>query len=399
MAKPILLKIKPFDAKCDYEVSMSYSGNLPYSNKITIYNAESLSVVFTDTVSTHLLKHTIPANTLTNGTKYAIECQMFDSKGTASVLSDKVYFWCYETPTFEFEGLNNEDTIENSTISLTLKYWQSSYEKLYSFKFFLYDSYKAVLNQSDMSYDTSNLTYEFKGLGNRTVYYVRATGITNDGIELDTGFIQVFTDFANPNTYARIYTECDENGTIHGYTNITMIEPTAEPDDYEFDGGYINLQDNTLVYDQDFLVSGDFTISIRLKGLKSNVDILKASNSSTGFTLSNYRFDDGIRFKLVVPNILTDYILYSEPLVINSSDVICIHIRRINNIYSLKVFVEAIDSRVAMHFGMDLPTNVSNYDVWIDLDQDTVKVSKDDVVVYYQEEQPTDIKQYNVWIK
>ena len=399
MAKPILLKIKPFDAKYDYEVSMSYSGNLPYSNKITIYDAESLSVVFTDTVSTHLLKHTILANTLINGTKYAIECQMFDSKGVASTLSDKVYFWCYETPTFEFEGLNNEDTIENSTISLALNYWQSSYEKLYSFKFFLYDSYKAILNQSDMSYDTSNLTYEFKGLDNRTVYYVRATGITNDEIELDTGFIQIFTDFTNPNTYARIYTECDENGTIHGYTNITMIEPTANPDDYEFDSGYINLTDKVLVYDQDFLVSGDFTMSIRLKGLKSNTDVLKASNSSAGFTLSNYKYNDGTRFKLVVPNGLTESIHYSDPIKISPSDVVCVHIRRINNIYLLKVLSEVIDTNVAMHFGMDLPTNVTNYDIWIDLDQDTVKVEKDDVIIHYQEEQPTDVKQYNVWIK
>ena len=102
MAKPNILKITPFCATKDYEVKMSYSGNLPYSNKITIYNAETLNVVFTNTVTTHLLRHTIPANTLNNGVKYAIECQMFDSNGTASAISDKVYFWCYETPTFEF---------------------------------------------------------------------------------------------------------------------------------------------------------------------------------------------------------------------------------------------------------------------------------------------------------
>ena len=51
-----------------------------------------------------------------------------------------------------------------------------------------------------------------------------------------------------------------------------------------------------------------------------------------------------------------------------------------------------------MHFGMDLPTNVTNYDIWIDLDQDTVKVNKDDVVVFYQEENPTTAKQYDIWL-
>ena len=45
MAKPIINKINPLDATKDNVVSMSYVGNLPYSNRIVIYDATTLAVL------------------------------------------------------------------------------------------------------------------------------------------------------------------------------------------------------------------------------------------------------------------------------------------------------------------------------------------------------------------
>ena len=49
MSKPNVKKIIPFDANYEYIVSMSYNGNLPYSNRIIIYDAtiEALETVAT----------------------------------------------------------------------------------------------------------------------------------------------------------------------------------------------------------------------------------------------------------------------------------------------------------------------------------------------------------------
>ena len=63
MSKPVINSIKPFDATKASKVSMAYIGNLPYSNRIIIYDATTLSVVFDDTQSGFTLEHTIPANT------------------------------------------------------------------------------------------------------------------------------------------------------------------------------------------------------------------------------------------------------------------------------------------------------------------------------------------------
>ena len=95
MAKPQINKINPLDATKDNIISMSYVGNMPYSNRIVIYDATTLAVLYdnTSTNTNYSIEHTIPANTLTNGKKYAIQGQVFDINGNASALSDKAYFY------------------------------------------------------------------------------------------------------------------------------------------------------------------------------------------------------------------------------------------------------------------------------------------------------------------
>ena len=64
MSKPTINKIIPFDASYDYTVSMSYIGNIPYKNRIIIYNAKTLSVVYDHISDAGIsLEHMIPANT------------------------------------------------------------------------------------------------------------------------------------------------------------------------------------------------------------------------------------------------------------------------------------------------------------------------------------------------
>lgn len=334
MAKPIIPKITPVDSRYEFIVEINYSGNLPYSNKITIYDATTLSVVYSNTVETHLLRHTVPANTLTNGTKYAIDCQVFDSSGEASAISDKVYFWAYETPIFEFVGLDT--TLENSNLTLQLNYSQSNGEELYNYKFSLYDANRILLEESDILYDVTNTTYSFKGLENHKTYYVQATGTTKNGISLDTGSFGMFVDYKNPNSYARVYTECDVNGTVYGYTNMVLIEPDADPSEYTFEDGWINLTDKSLVYDKDFIIKNDFTMTIKVKNIIVGKELLNVSNGLYSIVVTSFLFDDGIRFKLIVSNGVCDYVLYSDVFTDTTAN-FCIHVRRDNNVYLLNV--------------------------------------------------------------
>lgn len=402
MAKPIINKITSVDAKKDYVVTMTYSGNQPYSNRIIIYDGTTLEPLIDKTEESFLLKHTIPANTLVNGKKYAIQVQFFDIYGVASSLSDKYYFWTLETPLFYFEGINNEDTIKSASFEAKVHYEQSNWEDAKSYKFLIYDEHNKLLSESETMYfsATYTISYIYRGLSNNTTYYIRCTGVTDRGIELDTGYIKIFVKYENSNLYSRMYSECNEhNGNVKYYTNLILIEP--DKDDYDYENGYVDLIDKTLTYSENFLISGDFTMSIKHKDAYREAVLLRCCNENYGFTLSSIFADNGLlMYKLVVPNGICNYVLYSEKIQVETDDLVTVHIRRINNIYLLKVFTEFGGGihKYNLWLGEDRPIGVVNYDVWIDNGAGIVKVDKDDVTVFYQEENPDEVDKNEIWI-
>ena len=406
MSKPNINYISPFDATQEHKVSMSYLGNIPYSNRIIIYDATTLFVVFDDTCTGFTLEHIIPANVLQNGKKYAIQGQVFDSVGNASVLSDKAYFWCFATPSFYFGNVNNDDTITTASFYANLVYDQPDWEDIAEYRFYLYDEVKNLLVESESYYTTDNMNYPYRGLEDDKFYYIRAIGATQNGIQMDTGYIKVFVNYENPEDYKLIYAECNEQNSVVTYqTNFVVINPSDTTTQYEYENGWINLLDKTLVYDQDFIVDGDFTMSIRGKDLYRNTTILKCSNDKMGFTLSSYIYDDGnMRYKLTVPNGICNYVLYSEPIMPEMWDIVTIHIRRINNIYQLYCFIEeGEEEKYNMWFGQKRPTasTLAMYDIWIDVDEPGVtRVDKDNVNVFYRKDEPTLLAddKYDIWI-
>ncbi len=403
MSKPSINKIVPFDANYDKIITMTYMGDMPYSNRIIVYDAETMNVIFDDTVASFNMNHTIPAYTLQNGVKYAIQGQAFDINGIESAISDKVYFWCFETPSFYFSNINNGDTVNSASLNVNVIYEQADWEDIGEFRFHIYDSNKNILKESDVSYNTDNISYSFRGLENGNIYYIRCTGSTINGISLDTGYLKIFAHYENPNTYARIYAECDENmGIVNGYTNFKVIE-SSSTENYEYNNGIIDLMGKTLVYNRDFLIEDDFTITLRLKNAYHEGIILTSRNDQYGFTLSSFIYDEGkMRYKLTVPNGVSNYILYSEELVIENTDMLTIHIRRINNVYGIKCFVEyGYNDQTDMWFGSNTPSfkQSTQYDIWINTDNsNTVKVDKNNVTIFYQTEEPDAIKQYSIWI-
>lgn len=340
MAKPVINRITPFDAHIEKTITMTYSGNMAYSNKIVIYNAETMIPVFEDTTASLLLKHVIPAYVLQNGVKYAITAQIFDKEGIASAISNKQYFWCFETPSFYFQNLTSGDVINSASYNVSVAYEQSDWEDISSYKFEIYDDLKSLLLESSIMYG-DDISYTFRRLESGRKYYIRCTGTTINGMILDTGYIEIKVQYENPNIYARIYADCNTHTGIVNYrTNIRYIDASTN-DEFEYDNGMIKLINKSLVYEDGFLIDGDFSMIIRGKNLYHTGIVLTGKNKKYGFTLSSYIYDEGkLRFKLTVPNGLCNYILYSNELVFDDTNMVAIEIKRIRNIYSLKCTVE-----------------------------------------------------------
>lgn len=342
MAKPTIMKISPFDASYDYDITLSWTGNRAHANRIIIFDNETNDIVFDDTVSSFELKHTIPAHTLQNNKKYVIQAQTFNVENIPSALSDKVLFYTFATPDFYFENLSENSVISSSSFTAAVHYYSDDWENISKYVFYLYDASKKQLLKSSEMTDDFEIKYTYKGLDNNTVYYVRCKGVTVNGMELDTGYIEITVKYENPNTYARIYaTPIPSQGCIQVSTNLIIIQYNGT-EEFEYIDGMINLRDKTLYYDDGFFIEDDFTMIIRGTNLWQNADILKMSNENHGLTLSSRIYSDGnLRFRLVVPNGISNYLLYSEPQVFDDTDLVTIAIQRKNDTYQLKVFVES----------------------------------------------------------
>ena len=409
MAKPSIVRLKPVDGSKGFTVSMTYSGTLPYSNRVIIYDATTLAVLYDNTTENlnYSIEQTVPAGKLVNGKKYAVQGQVFDINGNASALSDKVYFWCLATPSFYFKDINDGEIFDTASIFANLVYEQSDWEDIGEYRFYLYDEVKQELLQSEAFFGEDHLTYAYRGLEDDRFYYIRAIGTTVNGIDLDTGYVKIFINYENPEDYKLIYAECNEQNSMVTYqTNFVVINPSDTTTQYEYENGWINLLGKTLTYDKDFEFSGDFTLSIRMKDVYKTTTVLKCSNGSASFTLLSYIYDDSsMRYKLVVPNELCNYILYSEPIYPDYSDIVTVHIRRINNVYELYCYEEfgGTNDPQNMWFGEKQPSlsQVDSYDIWINMDgENTVRIDKNDVNIFYQKDEPILLveKDYDIWI-
>lgn len=399
MAKPVLKKITPFDATKDYTVSFAWNGNRSYSNRIIIYRNENLDVVYDHTVTTFKLEQTIPANTLVNGKKYIIKCQSFDHEGVESPLSEGVLFYTFATPDFLFSNLT--EIITNASYNATIYYYSPDFEDIDSYKFYLYDSTKRQLLESNSLYDDVDISYTYRGLESNTHYYIRCIGVTINGMALDTGYIEIYVTYENPGTYSRLYAvNKPEQGCISLETNLIIIQYNGT-EEFEYKDGMINLIDKTLVYDEGFLIENDFTLILRGLHLWGTREILRMQNENHGLSLSSHIYGDGkLRFKLKVPNGVSNYILYSEPLQFTDKDMITICLRRINHVYQLKTFFKVNFVPEGNYwFGRTKPKlNVEKYDTWFVTDETLTKVLKEDMTIFTGDDDVSNAKKHDIWI-
>jgi len=402
MARPIIQKILPFDANKDHEIALSWTGNRSHANRIIISDYGTNTVVFDDTASSFALKHTIPAHTLTNGKKYVIQAQTFDVEDSPSALSDRVLFFCFQTPDFYFRDLPENNLIENSTFTANIYYYSADWEDISKYVFYLYDASKKQLLQSKESTDDLNINYTYRGLDNNTVYYIRCVGATVNGMELDTGYIEITVKFENPNQYARLYaTPVPKQGCIQVATNLIIIQYNGT-DTFEYIDGMIDLREKVLYYDKGFLIKDDFTVLIRGMDLWQTAEIFKMSNGELGLTLSSRIYDEGkLRFKLTVPNGVSNYILYSDEQVFTNTDMVTVAIRRKNNVYQLKVFIEIGNVKEGnMWYGTLRPPRqlMDDNDVWIDAPGETVMINKDNYTTFLDGDEPLAAILNDLWL-
>ena len=189
LVRPILNPIPAFDATEDFTITFVASGGDEVTgNELKIVtNDTTQTVVFDDTVSSGLLQHTIPANTLTNGVYYYATLRTFNSSSASSEWSLNKPFYCFAEPTLSF-NIEDGSTITTDTIAVSLTYNQTDGEHLSSGVIELYTS-GSLYATSDELYDSSappNILYWEFDLENDKTYTLVGRVTTEYGTVVTT---------------------------------------------------------------------------------------------------------------------------------------------------------------------------------------------------------------------
>ena len=347
MSVPVLYSINAFDATTEFTFTFGWDGNQSIKNRLRIFDNVTNALLYDAVIVTFQLKHTLPINSITNGLTCWAEIYTIDSNEVQSSPSNKIIFKTYSTPTWNFSNLITNQIIENSSYLLELNYSQSEGETLNYYQIFLYSATQSLLYQSGVLYDRVNLTSSISGLEDNTQYYIRATGKTLNGMDLDTGFIPISVEYTSPSIYSLLTLEnVAKDATIKISYNLKIVTGTSNVETPTYiDGTKIDLTTNGdyVNFEKGFLISGNFLLQMVGQDFIDNSIIAELSNEKQKIELKYMRgeftsqVEEKAYFILRSFNNINNYVIYSNyiPLPL-PTDRIHIWIKRVDNVYDLQ---------------------------------------------------------------
>ena len=408
MAKPIIKSMSAPDGTNSFNIGFLWNGDRAYYNRLVLTNNETNAVVYDQKVETFNLFHTVAANTLANGGMWIAQVSVFykdpsdTTKYIESELSDKYIFPTISTPTFKFADLDpdEENKVDNSSYQAQIYYNSPEKEQIESYIFYLYDTSKKFLFETDRLTDSENITYTYRGLDNLTEYYIRCRAVTHYGIELDTGLVKIHIKYQGNGKYSRITgTALPNRGCIEIGSNLIVIQYNGD-EKFKYNGSQIILDEQSLYYDENWEIKDDFTVIIRMQYMEYG-QLLKLTNGVDEITVTSRSYADGkTRFKLKATNGLNTYMLYSNPQDINYEDKIVVGIHKKGDVFNMKVYTDNSESTGNYWWGINAPTTAAEYANWIDTeDVPTVEKTYESLVeTIGGTKEPDDAAFNDIWI-
>ena len=358
LTTPILYSIPAFDAQNSFVFQFaSIGGNQVVANTLTIKNNATLTTVYSTTQTTFKFEHTLPANTLTNGTYYQATLTTKDAQGNISNASAPIQFYCYSQPSFEISNMPTGNVVTNSSYAFTVTYNQAQGEILNAYVFNLYSASGALISTSNTMYNTNtslplNVSYLFSGFEDNASYSIEVTGVTANGTQIATGRISFTTNYTNPETFSDlILTNNCKGGYITIKSNVIGIDGVSNPetptyiDNEEIDltgtGSYVE-------WIEGYRVTDDWTMRLWGRDFTPNSEIFRFSNTSRDIITIEYHVDATqcwFELKAKHNNWLWGYVTESAHIALptETEQVFC-WLRRIGNLYDLRIENRGVES-------------------------------------------------------
>lgn len=353
LTKPILNTPPAFDATKVYTFTfVAQGGDQVVGNTLTIINQETGALVYSNTVTSFVLEHTVPAGILANGTYYSAYIATKNAAGDTSPQSDAVQFYCYTTPSFYLENIPTGNVVKNSQFAFSTLYNQAEQEPLQSYVYNLYDAQQVLISTSGTRYvgDTQtlplHLTYTFSGLQNNTVYYIQVIGSTKYNTQLQTTLTRFVVQYSTPSVFTALQLS---NNCIEGYisirSNLIVIKGESRPGDPVYVDGNtavdVRGDGSSVGWYDGFAIPDDFTVSAWGRDFATDGSsiISLASKTSETFVVWLARNKAGQVYavgQLAVGGFA--YYIYSDAIdAPASTDKVQIWLRRVGNLYDVQV--------------------------------------------------------------
>lgn len=249
LTRPILYNTNAFDAtKSQVFAFESIGGDQVVANQLTIIKQSTAEIIYQHKQITNAFYHNLPADTLENGFYYSAYIVTYNVNDEESSQSVAIQFRCYTTPSWEFTNIPTDGIINNANYVFNVRYAQSEYERLSKVTFNLYDDTQKLIS-TDTKFvgmpplvEDFDVEYQVDGLSNTIEYYIQAKGVTEHGMEIDTGLIYFKAEYEVPPSYNVIglIDDC-EKGYITIEGRIVTIQGRSSPEELRY------VEDNTAV--------------------------------------------------------------------------------------------------------------------------------------------------------
>lgn len=276
---PIINKIDVFDANDSYTFTFTYFGSQAVKNQLVIRDNVTNEIVYDKTINSMRLSHEIKSEEpiLENGKTYNVQVKVFNANDEESNFSEQKIFTCHSIPTLSFSNIGNDKVVTMLNLTCYLSFVQNEQDKLKSFRYYLYDSIKKEILSSETFYSTDNMVYTYYDLNDNTTYYIRATGNTSYGFDVDTGYVRIQTksEMAENNIS---FIANNNNGRIYISSNIVTLDYELDNNNYVLENGYLTLVDNSITYK--ISNNNDFSIILKVNNLPLNKTFLTINRQS-----------------------------------------------------------------------------------------------------------------------
>lgn len=354
---PVLLNKLPFDAELEHKIQFTYSGAQIFAHRLIIKNNLTNETVYDEKTSSMGLFAKVPAGTLTNGLTYNFQLSVFDSNDTESSLSNIIILLALKTPEFRLENVTEAMVVRNSYLDVSIFYSQVNGELLDEYVVTLYGSDKTTIAYTSNIQYADNLTVRIPELMDDTTYYLRATGSTVNGIEMDTGLVVFSCDYIKPDVFLKFRADnVPEEGTVRLSSNFIMVEGRTDADPLVFiDGEKVSLLDGeTVIFDNNFQAD-NFVCELIVSDIPDFSTILTINQQTTILPLTwNFGYfsesDDKLYYAEIAPysyvgNEPLRYIQTSNRIpALAKGQQVFIWLRHVDGMYDLKIEVLPLES-------------------------------------------------------